>query len=100
LKEYGLDSKIQAYDAAYGNSYRYLENLLRSEVELLIEVMSVHQYVSSHEALKKWRELTTQYNKSLWSTEWETGPTQDIPIIIHGSRPWDLPLRFMKDSKS
>ncbi len=70
LKSYGLKSKIQAYDAAYGNSYWYMENLLKSEIEPLIDVMSVHQYITDDKALNRWHELSVEYNKSLWSTEW------------------------------
>jgi O-glycosyl hydrolase len=90
LKKYGLNSKIQAYDAAYGNSYWYMENLLKSEVEPLIEVMSVHQYITSDEALIKWQELATQYNKSLWSTEWGDWANAGYP----DNKPYEQALKY------
>ena len=52
--------------------------------------MSVHQYVSSHEALKKWRELTTQYNKSLWSTEWGDWANAGYP----NNNPWKQAMGY------
>ena len=70
LKNNGIEAKIQAYDAAYGNSYWYMENLLKSKAEPLIDVISVHQYITDDKALSRWHELSVEYNKSLWSTEW------------------------------
>ena len=70
MNKRNVKGKIHAYDAAYGNSFWYMENLLKSEVEPVIDVLSVHQYITSDEALKRWSELSVKYKKSLWSTEW------------------------------
>ena len=79
LKGYGLKPKIQAHDAAYGSYYWYMENLLKSDIEPLVSVMSVHQYITTDESLRKWRELAVEYDKSLWSTEWGDWATAGYP---------------------
>lgn len=90
LKQNGLGAKIQACDAAYGNSYWYIENLLKSEVEPLVDVMSVHQYITSDEALIKWRQLAAQYNKSLWSTEWGDWANAGYP----NNKPYEQAMKY------
>ena len=90
LKQDGLNAKIQAYDAAYGNSYWYMENLLKSEIEPLIDVMSVHQYITSDAAMERWHELSVQYQKSLWSTEWGDWANAGYPH----NKPYEQAMKY------
>ena len=90
LKNRDIQSKIHAYDAAYGNSYWYMENLLTSDIEPIIDVMSVHQYITSDEPLRKWRELATEYNKSLWSTEWGDWANAGYP----DNKPYEQAMKY------
>lgn len=88
MKKRNVKAKMHAHDAAYGNYYWYMENLLKSEVEPIIDVMTVHQYITSDESLKKWNELSLQYDKSLWSTEWGDWANAGYPHY----RPWEQSL--------
>jgi O-glycosyl hydrolase len=67
-----------------------MENLLKSEIEPLIDVMSVHQYITSDEPLMKWRELATEYNKSLWSTEWGDWANAGYP----DNKPYEQAMKY------
>jgi O-glycosyl hydrolase len=70
LENYSLPGQIIAYDAAYLNSWWYLDNLLTSAIQPDLSVLSVHQYHVSSGGLNAWRSRAQSYNKSLWMTEW------------------------------
>jgi len=84
LNEYEFDYQIVAYDAAYTNTSSYLKQMLNSEAEKNIDVISCHQYHTSPQALKEWNKLAVKYNKSLWMSEWgdwqNAGYPHDKPL--------------------
>lgn len=92
LKADGLDAKIQALDAAYGSYYWYMENLLKSDIEPEISVMSVHQYITTDESLEKWHELAVKHKKSLWSTEWGDWKTAGYP----DNKPYEQAINYAR----
>lgn len=65
-----LTPRIQAFDAAFSTSTGYLDDILQSDVEPNVSVLSCHQYSTTEPSLQIWDSRAVAYGKSLWQTEW------------------------------
>ncbi len=67
----GLDIRIHAYEAAYGNGVDYLDRLLADErARAAIDDLTCHQYIATRPALRAWRQRASLHGKPLWMSEW------------------------------
>ena len=70
MKANSFDAKIVAYDAAYTNTTKYLDELIASDVHSQIDVYACHQYVTAERSLRGWASRAKKYDKGLWMSEW------------------------------
>jgi len=85
LNNYGLDAKITAFDPFATTYTGYLDDILQSDVEPYIPVITTHQYSTTEASMQTWKARADQYNKRLWQTEWgdwwNAGWPDDKPLL-------------------
>ncbi|MHC5173392.1 MAG: glycoside hydrolase [Planctomycetota bacterium] len=84
LSAYGLDAKITAFDP-FGTEYTdYLDDILQSDIEPDLPIITTHQYSSTVTSMQTWKSRADQYDKRLWQTEWgnwwDAGWPDDRPL--------------------
>lgn len=70
LAAYGLDAKITAFDPFATTYTSYLDDILQSDVEPDLPIITTHQYYDTVASMQTWKSRADQYNKRLWQTEW------------------------------
>ena len=65
-----LTAEIVAFDAAFSTSTTYLDDILQSDVEPNVSVLTCHQYSTTETSLQIWDSRAVTYEKSLWQSEW------------------------------
>jgi len=71
LRSRGMNTGLIGPEAAYGNGWGYAKRLMENpDSRDAIDVLSVHQYITSPWGYLGWRNLARKHKKPLWMSEW------------------------------
>jgi len=71
LQASDLAVKLHGPESAFGNGCGLVQRLLQDdEAGQAIDVLTVHQYITSHWAMRRWHSLAKKHGKELWMSEW------------------------------
>ncbi len=87
LRARGLDVRVQAHEAAFGNGVDYLDALLADGAAYdAMADFTCHQYIVSDWALRSWRRRASLHQRPLWMSEWGdwTSHGMDLALSVAG----------------